>query len=445
MRKKTSVIAVVFLAGLLGLVSAEDNSSYFARSSDRLILKYGLDLNGSQDYPSALSTSTFPAMSTQSVSVDTGSSILLEYQRSLTDILSLGLGVTLNVNRQLNGTTSEFRFLPIYASLSCYPLNRSGDIVPYLKADLGYNFSFSGNSEYMKTADFETALTGGVYWGVGAGVKIVDTVFADLMFTSCSGAYKAAISSVSSEVSVPYTKISLNVGVGFNVLPPEKIALPQPAIDYLNPTYGLVEGGTKVIITGSGFTGAKAVRFDAIDAVSFTVTSDTELLAVSPSHPAAIVNVLVTNPQGTSAVVFGDTFAYYTPEIIAILEKLVVLGDTHFEYDKENLTKEGEDIVVKNIQVLKDNSDIEIRIAGYASAAGTQEHNQVLSERRAKAVEEILIKGGIEKERLSTIGYGETRPARNEVRPKHLDSQAARANMRVLFEIKKKSSKKESE
>ena len=439
MRKKTLVAAAVFLAGLLGLVSAEDSSSYFARSSDRLILKYGLDLNGSQDYPAALSTSTFPAMSTQSVSVDTGSSILLEYQRSLTDIFSLGLGMTLNVNRLLHGTASEFRFLPVYAALSFYPLSYKGDFVPYVKADLGYSFSYSGNDEYKKTADFETALTGGVYWGIGAGAKIFDMVFADVMFTSCSGAYKSTLSSVSSEVSVPYTKISLNVGIGFGILPPEKIALVQPEIDYLSPAYGSVDGGTNVTIAGSGFTGANGVTFDMINAASFTVNSDKEIMAVAPPHAVAIINVRVANPQNTSAIVFGDTFAYYTSAMIAVLEKLVVLADTHFEYDKSNLTKEGEAIVIQNIQILKEAPDVDIRIAGYTSASGTIEHNQTLSEERAKAVEKIFLEGGIAKERLSTIGYGETRPARHEVIPTHLDSQAARANMRVLFEIKEKS------
>jgi len=59
-----------------------------------------------------------------------------------------------------------------------------------------------------------------------------------------------------------------------------------------------------------------------------------------------------------------------------------------------------------------------------------------LSERRAKAVEEILVReGGITPARLTTIGYGETRPAIFEPIPKNIDSKEARANMRVLFEI----------
>jgi outer membrane protein OmpA-like peptidoglycan-associated protein len=63
-------------------------------------------------------------------------------------------------------------------------------------------------------------------------------------------------------------------------------------------------------------------------------------------------------------------------------------------------------------------------------------YNQALSERRANAVQAYLINEGlIAPERLSTIGYGETNPAMYEAAPKELYSKAAKANMRVLFEI----------
>jgi outer membrane protein OmpA-like peptidoglycan-associated protein len=85
---------------------------------------------------------------------------------------------------------------------------------------------------------------------------------------------------------------------------------------------------------------------------------------------------------------------------------------------------------------MKDNPNAQVRIAGYTSASGTEEYNQKLSERRAKAVEEYLINEGIiAPDRLTMIGYGETNPAVYEAAPKDLYSKAAKANMRVLFEI----------
>jgi outer membrane protein OmpA-like peptidoglycan-associated protein len=119
-------------------------------------------------------------------------------------------------------------------------------------------------------------------------------------------------------------------------------------------------------------------------------------------------------------------------------EKIIILAleDVHFDYNKATLTKEAQKILKRNIQLLTDKPYANVRIAGYTSAAGTAEYNMKLSERRAKAVEEYLVKGGIvPHERLSTIGYGETNPAEYESAPTDLYSKAAKANMRVLFEI----------
>ena len=116
--------------------------------------------------------------------------------------------------------------------------------------------------------------------------------------------------------------------------------------------------------------------------------------------------------------------------------KFILLEDEHFDFDKSTLTKEGVVILERNILVFKENPEMKVRIAGYASASGTEEYNQKLSERRAKTVEDYLIKeGGIAPGRLTKIGYGENRPATYEPIPSDIHSKAAKSNMRVLFEI----------
>jgi OOP family OmpA-OmpF porin len=124
------------------------------------------------------------------------------------------------------------------------------------------------------------------------------------------------------------------------------------------------------------------------------------------------------------------------PSQIIVIDKLIMLEDTHFEFDKATLTNEGKELLKQNIQIMKDNPKLKVRIAGYTSASGTHEYNQSLSERRADTVMAYLIhEGGIAPERLETIGYGETRPAVYESKPSDLESKAAKANMRVLFEV----------
>jgi OOP family OmpA-OmpF porin len=115
------------------------------------------------------------------------------------------------------------------------------------------------------------------------------------------------------------------------------------------------------------------------------------------------------------------------------------LGNVHFRFDDATLTKEGENILNQNIQVMMDDPDVEVVISGHTSAAGTKDHNQKLSERRASSVRDYLINvGKIQPSRLSIIGYGATKPLVPEPNPEQINSAAAKANMRVGFEVLEK-------
>ena len=116
-------------------------------------------------------------------------------------------------------------------------------------------------------------------------------------------------------------------------------------------------------------------------------------------------------------------------------EKVVVFGDTHFDYDKSTLSQEAKTLLDKNVQDLKENPKIDVRMAGYTSAEGTEDINQKLSEQRANTVRDYLIEKGIAPERITVIGYGRTKPAVYEVTPGDINSKEAKANMRVLFEV----------
>ncbi|MCB4791904.1 MAG: PorV/PorQ family protein [Elusimicrobia bacterium] len=125
------------------------------------------------------------------------------------------------------------------------------------------------------------------------------------------------------------------------------------------------------------------------------------------------------------------------PEHIILFDKVVVLEDsTHFTFDSAVLTSDGKKVVSQNIQILKDHPGATAHIAGYTSCSGAKEYNQKLSERRAIAVKEVLVADGIAPERVSTIGYGENSPAEFEKVCKIIDSKSAKANMRVLLEIR---------
>lgn len=149
---------------------------------------------------------------------------------------------------------------------------------------------------------------------------------------------------------------------------------------------------------------------------------------------AAIIKINALCPENTRSQI------YYEPKIITTTDgsniTVIAFEDIHFNFDKSILTPQAKTILKRNIQTLKDNPQSEVRVAGYTSASGSYEYNQALSERRATAVRQYLIDEGIiTPDRLTKIGYGESNPAVYEPAPKKIYSEAAKANMRVLFEI----------
>jgi hypothetical protein len=81
------------------------------------------------------------------------------------------------------------------------------------------------------------------------------------------------------------------------------------AVSSLNTSSGSTAGGTLVTVTGTNFTGASAVAFGTVPA-SFTVLSDTSLIATAPAQAAGTVDISVTTLTGVSVVGSGDQFTY---------------------------------------------------------------------------------------------------------------------------------------
>ncbi len=87
-----------------------------------------------------------------------------------------------------------------------------------------------------------------------------------------------------------------------------------------------------------------------------------------------------------------------------------VLGDVFFDFDKYNIKPRFYPELDAVVKVLNKNPSVKIRIEGNTDNIGTANYNMGLSERRANSVMEYLVKAGIDKNRLSTIGYGFSKP-----------------------------------
>lgn len=121
------------------------------------------------------------------------------------------------------------------------------------------------------------------------------------------------------------------------------------------------------------------------------------------------------------------------PAVAPIVQ--IELADIHFNFDQSSLTESAKTLLQQHVAVLKSQPERALQIAGYTSASGTEQYNQRLSERRANAVKQYLLSAGIADDRMTTIGYGEQSPASLEASPTDLRSVAAKANMRVLFQL----------
>ena len=94
-------------------------------------------------------------------------------------------------------------------------------------------------------------------------------------------------------------------------------------------------------------------------------------------------------------------------------EKVVhvtVLEGVNFAFDKADLLPVAYPILDKDVTTLKNNSELNVIMEGHCDIRGSDEYNQNLSERRAKTVYKYFASKGIDKKRMSTIGYGRSKP-----------------------------------
>ncbi len=120
--------------------------------------------------------------------------------------------------------------------------------------------------------------------------------------------------------------------------------------------------------------------------------------------------------------------------IIETSTEIVTLQPIEFEFDKDVLRDSAYPILDEVVQALNDNPSITlIEVEGHTDEQGNDAYNLDLSKRRAATVMRYLVDHGIDKLRLTSQGYGETKP----VDPRHTQD-AYKVNRRVAFSIKER-------
>jgi lipid-binding SYLF domain-containing protein len=86
------------------------------------------------------------------------------------------------------------------------------------------------------------------------------------------------------------------------------------------------------------------------------------------------------------------------------------LSDIHFATGKSDILPNSRGALDDALNALKSNLDWKIRVEGYTDNTGDADANKALSERRAQAVVDWLVKHGIASDRLNAQGLGDTNP-----------------------------------
>ncbi|MEW6721432.1 MAG: OmpA family protein [Thermodesulfobacteriota bacterium] len=102
-----------------------------------------------------------------------------------------------------------------------------------------------------------------------------------------------------------------------------------------------------------------------------------------------------------------------------------------FDVDKTDIKPASRDSIARAAEVLVKYPDTYITVEGHTDSTGTAEYNQRLSERRAEAVRDQLLRDGVPAARLAIRGYGETDPVADNSTP-----EGRQSNRRVQLEIR---------
>ncbi len=149
-----------------------------------------------------------------------------------------------------------------------------------------------------------------------------------------------------------------------------------------------------------------------LSSVTLVALSLTLLLAgcakEEPAPPMADAQQSRTTPPAPSGPGPGaGAGAGVTSAAIAAIQD----QDIYFDFDKYDLRPDARATLDRKVSAMNQASTVRAQIEGHCDERGTNAYNLALGERRANAAKQYMVTAGVSAGRLSTISYGEERPA----------------------------------
>jgi peptidoglycan-associated lipoprotein len=132
---------------------------------------------------------------------------------------------------------------------------------------------------------------------------------------------------------------------------------------------------------------------------------------VPDPEPVADDRVGSADQDGSSSGVDSDRFGRgeeFGDDFDAAGELGMII---YFDFDQSELRPEYSDLLARHAARIANSSRAKVRLEGHADERGSREYNIGLGERRAQAVRRMLLIQGATAEQISTVSFGEERPA----------------------------------
>lgn len=97
--------------------------------------------------------------------------------------------------------------------------------------------------------------------------------------------------------------------------------------------------------------------------------------------------------------------------------KVTFDSEVLFPTNSSYLTEQAKDNLTKLAEVVKQQGDVKIQVAGHTDKTGTPEYNKWLSDKRAVSVKTFIAGLGVPEANISTIGMGDTKPVADNRTP----------------------------
>jgi len=128
-------------------------------------------------------------------------------------------------------------------------------------------------------------------------------------------------------------------------------------------------------------------------------------------EPAAAPSTANAGAAGAGAVNPNASSGGAEDEAAGPQEGLLAKRVVYFDFDSSEIKGEGTEVVAAHAKYLAGNASTRVRLEGHTDERGSREYNIGLGERRAQAVRRALLLQGAADAQISTVSYGEERPA----------------------------------